>query len=113
MTMLLPLATNLSITATAKGAGIHLNTSPFQGGQNKNALLILENAIAGGGVISIDGSGLIQPTAPAANDASWTSLATLQAGSPISQEILLPSWIRVNITTLGTGTVSISLQGVQ
>jgi hypothetical protein len=111
--MLLPLATALSITALAKEAGIHLTTSPFQGGQNKNALLVLDDAIAGGGVISIDGSNLIQDTAPAAADASWSSIVTLEAGSPTLQEILLPVWIRVNITTVGTGTVNIALQGVQ
>ena len=113
MTMLKALATNLPITATGQQPGIALTVSPFLGGRNHNALLRLENAIAGGGVISIDGSGLIQPTAPANADASWASIVVLNAASPIEQEIQLPYWIRVNITTLGTGTVSIDLQGIQ
>ncbi len=113
MTMQLQLATNLAITALAKEPGILLNTTPFKGGQNHNALLRLENAIAGGGVISIDGSNLVQPNAPAVGDASWSSIVVLNAASPNQQEILLPVWIRVNITTIGTGTVSITLEGVQ
>lgn len=114
MSMLLSLANALSITAIAKEAGIHLNTSPFLGGQGHNALLRLEDPIPGTGVISIDGSDLVQDTAPAAADASWTSLATLQAGSPAEQEITLPVWIRVNITASNaSGTATINLQGIQ
>lgn len=112
-TMLQQLATALVITATGAQTPIDLTTSPFQGGQNKNAILFLQNAIAGGGVIAIQGNPLIQPNAPASNDANWATIVTLNAASLPEQEIQLPQWIRVNITTVGTGTVSIALLGVQ
>jgi len=112
-TEFIQLATALSITATGQQTPINLTTSPFQGGQNKNAVLFLQNAIAGGGVVTIQGNPLIQPNAPASGDANWFTIATLNAASLPQQEILLPPWIAVNVTTAGTGTVSVGLLGVQ
>ncbi len=112
-TMLFPIATAMSITATGKGTPIHCKVSPFQGGQNHNALLINNTPIAGGGVIVIEGNPLEGAVAPGASDAAWYTIATLNATSVNEQEILIPNWIRTNITTLGTGTVTIALEGVQ
>ena len=53
------------------------------------------------------------PTAPADNDANWTDIVSLDAASALRQEIELPLWIRVNVTTAGTGTATLSLEGVQ
>ena|SRR5271156_6192694 len=111
--MLQQLATALSITATGQQTPVDMTTSPFQGGQNKNAILLLQNAIAGGGVVTIQGNPLIQPNAPASGDANWFTIATLNAASLPQQEIVLAQWMAVNITTVGTGTVSIALLGVQ
>lgn len=112
-TMTLTLANAASITAVAKGTPIRCNVSPFQGGQNHNALLINQTPIAGGGVIAIEGNPLQGPTAPVPTDPGWYNIATLNATSVDEQEILLPLWIRTNITTLGTGTMNIILEGVQ
>lgn len=112
-TMLLPIATAQSITATAYGVPVRCHVSPFLGGQNHNALLINNNAVGGAGVVAIQGNPSSSATAPADADAGWTTITTLIAASPLEQEIQLPSWIRYNITTLGTGTISISLEGVQ
>ena len=112
-TMKFPLATALSITATAIQAGKQLHVSPFLGGQNHNALLCLDSPIGGAGVIKIQGNPSLSKTVPADGDAGWYDIATLNAASVTSQEIKLPAWIRTNITTLGTGTVNISLEGVQ
>lgn len=112
-TMLLALCSALDITATGAQDGIAMNVSPFKGGYDHNAILVLQNAIAGGGVVKVQGNPTIQPNAPASDDANWSDIATLQAGSPILQEIELPPWIRVNVTTVGTGTASLSLLGVQ
>jgi hypothetical protein len=113
MSMLKTIANAVSITATAIGPGVRCNVSPFCGGQGKTALLINNAAIGGAGVVKIQGNPLSGATAPADADAGWTDIATLNATSPLEQEIALPSWIRYNITTLGTGSVTIALEGVQ
>lgn len=112
-TMLKSLAAAVDITATAIGPGVRCNVSPFQGGQNHNAILRSQAAVGGSGVVKIQGNPSISATAPANNDAGWADIVSLVAASPLEQEILLPSWIRYNITTLGTGTVTIVLEGVQ
>jgi hypothetical protein len=111
--MLLTLANALAITATGAGTPVLLHVTPFEGGQHKNALLILNAAIAGGGVISIDGNPNAGPTAPVTADPNWASIVVLNAASPLEQEIELPLWIRVNVTTAGTGTVTLQLEGIQ
>lgn len=113
MTMLKTIANAVSITATAIGPGVRCNVSPFTGGQNRNALLINNAAVGGAGVVKIQGNPSTSATAPADADAGWADIVSLVAASPLEQEITLPSWIRYNITTLGTGTVTIALEGVQ
>lgn len=111
--MTLSLATALAITATGAQTPELLNATPFEGGWGKNAFLTLQSAIAGGGVVKIQGNPTAGPSAPASGDANWTDIVALDANSPLRQEIELPLWIRVNITTVGTGTVTIGLEGVQ
>jgi|ERR1700761_1248388 len=113
MTMLIPLATALSITATGPTAAVLLNTTPFLGGQSHNALLDMDAAPAGGGIIAVQGSTNNIHNPPATGDASWTTLYTLNAASPLEQEVVLPQWVRLNVTTVGTGTINVRLNGVQ
>ena len=111
--MILALAAALDITATGPQAPVLLNTSPFTGGQGKNAFLNLAAVPAGGGVIKVQGNPTAGPAAPADADANWTDIVTIDANSPLRQEIELPLWIRTNITTVGTGTLTANLEGVQ
>jgi hypothetical protein len=113
-TMTLPLCTALSITATGTQAPIQCNPSPFEGGRNRNAWLVLEAVPAGGGVIEIMGTDLPAggPT-PAQNDPSWAVLYTINASSLLRQEIELPVWIMMNVSTEGTGTFTSWLEGIK
>lgn len=111
--MTLSLATALDITATGPQAPILCNTSPFAGGQGKNAFLVARAAIGGAGVVKVQGNPTAGPKAPADNDANWADVVSLTSASPLRQEIEVPLWIRVNVTTAGTGTVTLSLEGVQ
>ncbi len=98
-----------------QGTGaILLDVSPFEGGRNRNAFLNLQAAPAGGGVIGIYGTDLpAGGPPPALNDPSWALLYTINASSPLKQEIQLPVWIQANVTTLGTGSVTATLEGIQ
>lgn len=91
-----------------------LDVSPFEGGRNRNAFLNLAAVPAGGGVIGIYGTDLPAggPT-PSPTDPSWTLLYTLNSSSPLKQEIQLPVWLQANVTTVGTGTTTAQLEGIQ
>lgn len=113
-TMLKTLAAALSITGTGAQAGILLNESPFMGGAGRNAILELDAPVGGAGSILVQGhAGLPGKTLPAAGDAGWTTIVTLNAASPLSQEIALPLYIRTNVAVAGTGTITAKLKGVQ
>lgn len=112
-TMIQNLMSAVSLTALAKGPATLLNVTPLAGGRRRNALLDIDVLPAGGGVITIEGSSNDIHTTPGASDPSWTTVVVLNASSPLEQEILLPQWIRYNITTVGTGTASARLIGVQ
>lgn len=118
--MLLTLANALSITALTPAAPtISLNETPFLGGQGRSAMLLNNQPVGGAGVVSIQGNpGVVGSdgmtvTAPVYASAGWTDVAVLVAASPLQQEIEMPRYIRVNVTTIGTGTVTIALEGVQ
>lgn len=113
MAMLKNLANALSITGTAIQAGVALNTTPFNGGFNKTTILVLDAPVGGAGVVKIQGSPLVQTTVPASGDVSWVDIVSLTSASLLQQEITMPNFIRTNITTLGTGTVTINLRGIQ
>jgi hypothetical protein len=111
--MTLALATALDITATGAQDAILCNTSPFAGGQGKNAFLVSSAAIGGSGVVKVQGNPTAGPAAPADDDANWADIVSLTSASPLRQEIEVPLWIRVNVTTAGTGTATLDLEGVQ
>lgn len=104
------LAAALDITALGAQAGIRLNKTPFLGGSGGSAILDIQAAPAGGGVIAIQGSNLVQEAVPASGDASWATIATINAAAPLRQEIELPAFIRTNVTTVGTGTLTANLE---
>jgi hypothetical protein len=111
--MILPLATAVDLTAVAAGAGVRCNVSPFLGGQGHNALLINNAAIGGSGVLKIQGNDSASSTAPITADAGWYDIVSLVAATALEQEIVLPNWIRANVTTAGTGTATVILEGIQ
>ena len=105
MTMLKNLGTAIDMTATGAIAGVELGATPFFPGAN--AILRLSAAIGGAGVISVQG-------APEASG-PWTTLQTINAAAGTNVEIPnLPKHIRLNKTTVGTGTIArADLEGVQ
>lgn len=111
------LVTGVSPPSASIGLGtgpIQLEVSPFEGGRNRNAFLNLAAAPAGGGVIGVYGSNLAAGgPAPLANDPSFALLYTLNASSPLRQEVQLPVWIQLNVSTVGTGTLTATLEGIQ
>lgn len=118
MSMIFPLASALDITATGPQTAILLNESPFMGGGGKgggtdgrNAILALAGAVGGSGVVLIEGHD--GTDTPDEESTDWFTVETLNAASPLRQEILLPRWIRVNVDTAGTGTLTAHLEGVQ
>lgn len=112
-TMLKTIMNNVAITALAIGVPVRNNVTPLAGGTQRNALLINNAAIAGGGAVKIQGNPSPDAAAPADNDAGWADIVTLNAAAPLEQEIILPAWIRYNITTIGTGNATVSLEGIQ
>lgn len=113
-TMTKVLCSALDITATGKQTPILLEVSPFEGGRNRNTWLQLAAAVGGSGVIQIMGTDLpAGGPAPATTDSSWAVLYTLNASSPLRQEIQLPTWVMLNVQTAGTGTLTANLEGIQ
>lgn len=111
--MIFVLATALDITAAAAQAGIRCNVTPFQGGQGKSAILTSKAAIGGSGVVKVQGHPSPLSDPPASGDAGWVDIVSLTSASDLRQEIEVPCWIRVNVTTVGTGTATLKLEGVQ
>lgn len=116
------LANAVTVTATAIQAGKSFNESPLLGGGGsggtaggaRNALLNIQNGPLGGAaVVLVQGHDSTDSVAPASGDAGWYTLATLNAASPAEQEIEIAPWMRTNVTTLGTGTMTIDVVGVQ
>lgn len=106
------LCTALSITSTGAQAGIRLNRSPQGGGSGREGIIQLAAAIGGAGVVLIQGHPSPNREVPASGDADWATLLTLNASSKLRQELAeLPYHIRVNVSVIGTGTVTIDLEG--
>ena len=104
MTMLLTFAA-VDMTNDGELASLELGETPFQLGGN--ALLYFPAAIGGAGVITLEGS---------ADDTTWASIRTLNAAQTASLWVELtdlPAYIRMNVTTVGTGTFTPTLHGVQ
>lgn len=105
MTMLKTLGTAIDMTATGALTPVELNATPFFPGGN--AILRLSAPIGGAGVIQVQGS--------TEEDGTYTTIATVNAASGTDVEITdLPPWIRLNKSTVGTGTIATAkLEGVQ
>lgn len=105
MSMLKTLGSAIDMTATGALAAVELGATPFFPGAN--AILRLSAPVGGAGVISVQGSDT--------EDGTFTTLQTVNAAAGANVEITnLPKWIRLNKTTVGTGTIaSAVLEGVQ
>lgn len=105
MTMLKTLGTAIDMTATGALAAVELGATPFFPGAN--AILRLSAPIGGAGEIEVQGS--------TTQTGTFTTIATVDAASGTDVEITdLPLWIRLNKTTIGTGTIATAkLEGVQ
>lgn len=97
-----------------QGTGpILLDVSPFEGGRNRNAFLNIPT-LPTTGTVQVLGTDLPAggPT-PSPADSSWAVLYTLNASSPPKQEIQLPVWVQLNVSTVGTGSITAQLEGIQ
>lgn len=105
MSMLKTLGTAIDMTATGALAAVELGATPFFPGAN--AILRLSAPIGGAGVITLQGS--VDGTT------DWYTVRTLNAAAGANVEVEnLPPFIRINKTTVGTGTIaSAVLEGVQ
>ena len=100
-------AVNLTVTGVL--AGVELGQTPFFTGAN--AKLFFPAAIGGAGVITLEGSpdGATSPS-------TYTTIRTLNAAQTAGLWVELtdlPKYIRMNVTTAGTGTFTPTLHGVQ
>lgn len=107
------LATALDITATGAKTPVALTATPFLGGQGRSGLLSLQAAVGGSGSIKVQGNDSVEATVPAEADAGWYDIVTLTSASQLEQEIEFPRYIRLNVATAGTGTLSATLHGTQ
>lgn len=112
MSQLLTIVDALDITATGAGEPVRLNVTPFAGGFGREALMHLPAAVGGSGEVDIEGHWSPSSEEPADDDDGWEAIVTLDASSPLLQELSdLPAWIRANVTTAGTGTLTVVLEG--
>lgn len=97
-----------------QGTGeILLDVSPFEGGRNRNAFLNIPT-LPTTGAVQILGTDLqAGGPPPSLTDPSWAVIATINSSSPAKQEIQLPVWIQLNVSTVGTGTLTAQLEGIQ
>lgn len=104
MTMIKTFAA-VDMTATGALAALELGDTPFFTGAN--AKLFLPDPIGGAGVIQLQGS---------PDGTTWTTFRSLIATDTASQWVELtdlPAYIRMNVTTAGTGSFTPTLHGVQ
>lgn len=114
MSMLMKFANALALTATAIGTPVEMNESPFLGNPQvgkRTAIMRLSALPGGAAVLEIQGHDAIDE--PAEADEGWYTIETLTSASELATEIELSRWMRTNITTLGTGTIDIDLEGIQ
>lgn len=112
MSATINLCTALSTGATGAQAGIRLNKTPLQGGFGREGMLQIAAPIAAGATVLIQGHPSPLADTPASGDSGWATIATLTSTSKLRQELVdLPYWIRVNVSVLTAGTVTIDLEG--
>ena len=108
------LSSALTLTGLSIGTPVRLGKTPLLGGDGREGVLSQDAAIGGAGTVLIQGHPSQSATAPGSGDAGWYTIATLTSASRLVQELAdLPSWIRPNVTVIGTGTVTLTLAGVQ
>lgn len=104
MTMLKSLGAAIDLTVVAAQNPVELGETPFFPGGN--AILHLSEPVGGAGVVQVQGSDTETGT--------FTTLQSITAASGQLVEIAnLPKWIRLNVSTAGTGTPDATLEGVQ
>lgn len=104
MTMLKTFAA-VDMTSTGELAALELGETPFQVGGN--ALIYFPAAIGAAGVITLEGS---------PDGTTWSTIRTLNAAQTAALWVELtdlPAYIRMNVTTGGTGSFTPTLHGVQ
>lgn len=97
---------SVDMTGLASQAAVELGATPFFPGGN--ALMHLTAPIGGAGVITVEGS--------VDGSTGWTAVRTINAAQSagLVVEITdLPAWIRTRVSTVGTGTIVPTLEGVQ
>lgn len=104
------------VTAQAILTPVALNTTPLLGGAGREAILRIP-VLPLTGVFSIEGAPTDPDTGTVPIEASttWAEIVEIDASSEQIQEIELPDWIRINVTTAdGDGPdVLCYLEGVQ
>ena len=104
------------VTAVDILTPVALNTTPLLGGAGREAILDIP-VLPLTGVFSIEGAPTDPDTGtvPIEGSALWTEIVEIDASSDQKQQIELPDWIRINVTTAdGDGPdVPCYLEGVQ
>jgi hypothetical protein len=118
MSQFLTLASAVALTGTAIGAAIACDRTPWgPGSAGRNGTIEIDDHPGGAAVVKWQGhDGLADKSTPASGDAGWYDLEGTPwttATSKLAIEIAVPRFIRYNITTLGTGTLTARLRGVQ
>lgn len=96
----------IDMTAAAAQTAVKLGETPFFPGGN--AILHTTIPIGGAGVITVEGS--------ANGTTGWYTVRTLNAAQTaqlVAEITDLPPWIRTRVSTVGTGTLQVALEGVQ
>ena len=112
------LASAVILTGTAIGPAIPCFQSPTgAGGAGRAGSIQIDDHPIGAAVVKWQGHpGLASKATPASGDAGWYDLAGTpwtNSTSPLRIPVDIPAFIRYNITTLGTGSLTARLLGVQ
>ena len=97
---------SVDMAAAAAQTAVKLGETPFFPGGN--CIFSTSAPIGGAGVLTIEGS--------ANGTTGWYTVRTLNAAQTarLMAEITdLPPWIRTRVSTVGTGTLQVALEGVQ
>jgi hypothetical protein len=92
-----------------------LNTTPLQGGFGREAILRCP-VLPLTSEIKVQGAGRTDSGDPPAEESdAWTDIVTLSSSSPHEQEIELPLYLRMNVTTADADgpDVTVYLEGIQ
>lgn len=101
MAMLKTLANAVSITSTGAQTGVLMDATPFLDGRNA---LVNQSGVGGSGSVTVQSS---------PDNTNWTTVATLTSASLPAVEVTLGKYMRINVGTAGTGTLTVQLRGIQ